>query len=105
MSPKTKKQLKRIGHGLHPLVTLSSQGLHENVLTELKRALHDHELIKIKLNCDDRLKRRFLIEEIRQATQCEVIATIGKIALLYRASSSQNKRLSNIERYRCPHRT
>jgi RNA-binding protein len=43
-----KKQLRSIGHSLHPLVTVASKGLSENVMTEIKRALFDHELIKVR---------------------------------------------------------
>ena len=52
MSKKTKpdsKQLRAIGHKLKPLVTVAGNGLSENVVAELERALSDHELIKVKL--------------------------------------------------------
>ena len=43
------KQLRAIGHKLKPVVTIAGNGLSEGVITELDRALQDHELIKIKL--------------------------------------------------------
>ena len=51
LDPELKKRLRGIGHALHPVVTVAGNGLSEGVLTELERALHDHELIKVKLRC------------------------------------------------------
>ena len=44
-----KKYLRALGHQLKPVVTVAGNGLTENVITEVDRALNDHELIKIKL--------------------------------------------------------
>jgi len=49
ISPARKKQFRTLGHKLNPIVTIAGNGLSENVLLELNRALDDHELIKVKL--------------------------------------------------------
>ena len=59
-----KKQLRSIGHSLHPLVTVASKGLSENVMTEIKRALFDHELIKVKFSVGDREVKNTLIADM-----------------------------------------
>ena len=43
-----KKYLRSLGHPLKPVVTVAGNGLTESVVTEINRALNDHELIKIK---------------------------------------------------------
>ena len=48
LSSAQKKDYKRIGHHLKPVVIVSDQGASEGVLSELNRALDDHELIKNK---------------------------------------------------------
>ena len=48
------KQLRAIGHKLKPVVTVAGNGLSDNVLQEIQRALADHELIKIKVSDGDR---------------------------------------------------
>ena len=48
LSQDRKKALRTIGHKLNPIVTVAGNGLSENVLIEIDRALEDHELIKIK---------------------------------------------------------
>lgn len=46
ISNEDKKQLRRLGHKINPVVTVATKGLSENVLAEINRALIDHELIK-----------------------------------------------------------
>ena len=43
-----KKVLIGIGHRLEPVVTVT-HGVQANVVSEINRALDDHELIKVKL--------------------------------------------------------
>ncbi|MEC9240752.1 MAG: YhbY family RNA-binding protein, partial [Pseudomonadota bacterium] len=43
------KVLKAIAHHLDPIVTIGNAGLSTSVIAELKRAISDHELIKIRL--------------------------------------------------------
>jgi RNA-binding protein len=46
---RTRKNLKALGHKLNPVVMVAGKGLSDTVLEEVRRALHDHELIKVKL--------------------------------------------------------
>nr|WP_299245314.1 ribosome assembly RNA-binding protein YhbY [uncultured Halomonas sp.] len=93
-----KKAMRSIGHHLHPVVTVAENGLTENVIAELERALADHELIKVKLAQSERETRQQLIDTITQQTQAEVVQTIGKIALFYRRNPNANPKLSNLVR-------
>lgn len=92
------RQLRAIGHKLKPIVTLGNSGLTEGVLTELNRALNDHELVKVKINGDDREERAQLIEKMAQDCSAEVIQKVGKTALLLRRNSRPNPRTSNLVR-------
>lgn len=93
-----KKQFKAIGHKLKPIVTLAENGLSENVLKEIERALNDHELIKIKIHSENRDEKIALIENVCQQTSSTLVQTIGNIALIYRSNPQANPRLSNILR-------
>ena len=44
-----KKKFRAIGHHLKPIVTVAGNGLSESVMSEISRALTDHELIKALL--------------------------------------------------------
>lgn len=93
-----KKQFKAIGHKLKPIVTLAENGLSENVLKEIERALNDHELIKIKVHSENRDEKIALIEDVCQQTSSTLIQTIGNIALIFRSNPQANPKLSNILR-------
>ena len=68
-------------------------------MAELERALNDHELIKVQFRITERDDRRALIDELCQNGSCELVQSIGKMALIYRRNPKPNKNLSNISRY------
>ena len=98
LTQEQKKQFKSIGHHLKPIVTIADNGLTENVLAELDRALNDHELIKIQLRAE-RDDRKALIDDLCKKTSGLLVQSIGKVALVYRKNAQPNKNLSNVLRY------
>ncbi|MBO6567070.1 MAG: ribosome assembly RNA-binding protein YhbY [Pseudomonadales bacterium] len=97
MNQKLKKKLRAIGHELKPVVTIAGNGLSENVVAELNRALDDHELIKIKI-VGNREERVEVIEQLSAMDSTDIVQTIGGVALLYRPSREPKPGLSNILR-------
>jgi RNA-binding protein len=101
MSKKTNqdiKQLRAIGHKLRPVVTIAGKGLSETVICEIDRALHDHELIKIKLVVGDKTARMAAADELCSATKSELVHSIGSVILVLRRSAKPDPRLSNLIR-------
>ncbi|GAB1257428.1 ribosome assembly RNA-binding protein YhbY [Aurantivibrio plasticivorans] len=98
LSSDLKKQYRSIGHKLKPTVMIGGNGLSEAVISEVERALHDHELIKVKLGIADRDDRQMIVEELAKETKAEVVQMIGKMVLLYRANPKPNPKLSNVLR-------
>jgi RNA-binding protein len=98
LDPTRKKQLRTIGHQLHPIVMISERGISEGVSLELERALEDHELIKVKMAVGDPAERRELATELCAAHRAELVQAIGKIILIYRKAQKPNPRLSNLLR-------
>ena len=98
LTQEQKKQFKSIGHHLKPIVTIADNGLTENVLAELDRALNDHELIKVQLRAE-RDDRKALIEQLCETSSSMLVQSIGKVALIYRKNPQPNKNLSNVLRY------
>lgn len=98
ISTERKKQFRTIGHKLNPIVTIAGNGLSDGVLTELNRALDDHELIKVKLALAEREERKELVAELAQLPNVELIQEIGKVVILYRANKKANPKLSNLHR-------
>ena len=93
-----KKQLRSLGHTLNPVVSVADNGLSEGVIKEADRAITDHELIKIRFSMDDRDERREMMAELATKLQAELVQTIGKIGLYYRAARKPNPKLSNLLR-------
>lgn len=92
----TKKRYRTIGHGLKPVVTVAGKGLTDGVITELQRALDDHELIKVKLAMEDREERKHVIAELCNQTGAELVQTIGKVVLIFREARKPKISTSNI---------
>ncbi|MEN9463931.1 MAG: hypothetical protein RL217_112 [Pseudomonadota bacterium] len=98
LSNEQKKALRGIGHDLHPLVTVASNGITEGVLDELNRALDDHELIKIKISVGDREVKVEVLNELLRLSSAELVQQVGNTALLLRRNPKAKAHLSNLKR-------
>lgn len=76
--------LRGQAHQLKPVVILGQNGLTENVLTELDIALDAHELIKVRINADDRDERQELIGDISNRCDALLVQKIGHVAVFFR---------------------
>jgi len=85
VSEKQKKHLRRLGHPLHPIVTLGQSGLTDAVVAEMERALSDHELVKVRARVGDRDLRDQAFEQLSARTRSELVQRIGNVGLFYRA--------------------
>lgn len=92
------RQLRAIGHKLKPVVTVAGNGLSDNVLQEVRRALDDHELIKVKIAVGDRDTRSAVTDELCAETGATLIQSVGTIALLLKRAKKPDPRLSNLMR-------
>jgi RNA-binding protein len=93
-----KKYLRALGHQLKPVVTVAGNGLTENVIAEVARALGDHELIKIKLAVGDRDAKKTVIANLCAQTESQLIQSIGHMVLLFKKADKPNPKLSNLLR-------
>ncbi|MBQ62687.1 MAG: ribosome assembly RNA-binding protein YhbY [Gammaproteobacteria bacterium] len=98
LSQKEKKRFRAIGHHLKPVVTIADKGLSAGVISELTRAIEDHELIKIKILTGDRDKQLETVAEIQEQLDIEVAQSIGKVALIYKGATDPSPALSNLLR-------
>ena len=93
-----KKHFRTIGHNLKPVVMVADKGLTDGVVEETLRALNDHELIKVKFAIGDREAKQQLMKELVETVKAEMVQSIGKIALIYKAADKPNPLLSNLQR-------
>jgi len=79
-----KKYLRRLGHDRDPIVLVGQNGISPNLIAELDRALHDHELVKVRARVGDRDERDAILAELAASTRSELVQRIGHVALYYR---------------------
>jgi RNA-binding protein len=84
LTEKQRKHLRGLAHALKPVILLGGSGLTEGVTKETARALHDHELIKVKAPGGDREARDALFSDLAQRTGSALVHRIGNVAVLYR---------------------
>jgi len=89
LTSKQRQFLKGLAHALEPIVRVGRAGVSPSVIDETKRSLASHELIKVRVENDDSAQRRVLAEELAKACDAEVAASIGKVAILYRARDEE----------------
>jgi len=85
LSEKQLKFLRGKAHPLKPVIMIGKTGLSPSVAAETERALHDHELIKVRVRSADREARDALLARLAEQTQSELVTRIGHVAVLYRA--------------------
>jgi len=84
LSERQKKHLRGLAHALKPVIRVGNAGLTEALAKETARALHDHELIKVKAAVGDRAARDALLAELAARTGSCLVHRIGNVGLLYR---------------------
>lgn len=82
-----RKHLRRLGHALHPIVLVGQRGLCESVAAEMRRALDDHELIKVRACVGSREDRDAVLAELARQTASELVNRIGNVGLFYKRNS------------------
>jgi RNA-binding protein len=83
--------LKTQAHSMKPVVLIGSAGLTDNVVNEINQALDDHELIKVRVNAEDREDKKDMIVSIARQTEAEHIQSIGHIGIFYRHNKKKPK--------------
>lgn len=91
LSPRQRKALRGLAHGLDPVVQLGHEGLTEAVVSEVDRALSAHELIKVRLS-GNRNVRATQAQTLAERTSAHLVTTIGRMAVFYRASEDPDKK-------------
>lgn len=84
LSERQRKYLRGLGHTLNPVLMIGQHGLTPAVIAEANRALHDHELIKVKFRAAEREARDQGLTELAAATASVLLQRIGHTALYYK---------------------
>lgn len=84
MTSKQISFLRGLAHKLNPVVMIGNNGLSETVLKEIDASLNAHELIKIKVQGDDRTVRTQMYLDICNTLNAVAVHHIGKQLVIYR---------------------
>lgn len=77
-----RRHLRKLAHGLKPVVYVGEGGISEPVVAALDAALRDHELVKVKLREPEAKKRA--AEELAARARAELCGLVGHMVILYR---------------------
>jgi RNA-binding protein len=91
LSEKQKKHLRRLAHPLSPVVMLGNAGLTDAVVSELDRALSDHELVKVSARVGDRVARATALEALAARTSAALVQRVGHVGVFYRRRAALPK--------------
>ncbi len=88
-----KRHLRKIAHTLKPVIIVGSGGLSAGLLQELDTTLEHHELIKVRVNAEDRVARQALVGELCEKSRGQLVQLIGHVAVLYRRAEKPRLQL------------
>lgn len=95
MRSSERNYLRKLAHGLDPIVMVGKQGADERVVAALDDALAHHELVKVRF-VDFKDSVRDLAAELAASTQAETVSVIGHVAILYRQQADRTLRKIHI---------
>ena len=99
------RALRARAHSLNPVVSIAQNGLSETVLKEIDACLKAHELIKIRVYSDEREERQAYLTTICEQLEAAPVQHIGKLLIVWRPMSEEDKAKSTKTRRKEPRRT
>ncbi len=90
LTGKQKRQLRALGHHLHPLVQVGQHGVTEAVVGALDEALKKHELVKVQI-AEEREARHAAAVALADQTASAIAQELGRTVLFFRKREKQSK--------------
>ncbi len=78
--------LRGLAHKLDPVVLIGQHGVTAGVVKEIEQTLNSHELIKVKIRCDDQEELGLTVGAICDEVKAVKVQVIGHTAVFYRES-------------------
>jgi RNA-binding protein len=85
ITPSQRKKLLGRSHQLNPLLVVGHAGTTDAVISQIKHILKTHDLIKVRIEAEDRQAVQAAAEELATRSEAMLVTKIGKIAVLYKA--------------------
>ena len=84
LTEKQRRHLKGLAHHLDPVIRVGNSGVSPSVVAETRRALNDHELIKVRVSGADRSERDSAMALLAGECDSALVGRVGHVAILYR---------------------
>jgi RNA-binding protein len=79
-----RRRLRAAAHPLSPVVQIGKEGVTPAVVRQVTGALHDHELIKVKIAAESPEDRFAIAERLAGEPGVQVVQIIGRVVVLYK---------------------
>jgi RNA-binding protein len=79
-----RRKLRAHGHALKPLVQVGKNGVTKGVLAQVAQALHDHELVKVRVGTECPADRFAVADELAKQPGTQVVQILGLTVLTYK---------------------
>ena len=89
LSANQKKFLKGLAHKMEPKVHVGKNGLTAAISKEVERQVVDLELIKIRVENEDREERKAIVDTIVKESGAALVQSIGKVAIIFRRNEEE----------------
>lgn len=91
MTGKQRAYLKKISHGMKPVIQVGKDGVSPQLISQVSETIHKRELIKINIleTCPDELKE--VAEKICERARCKFVSLIGRKLTVYKKNEKEPK--------------
>jgi RNA-binding protein len=79
-----RRKLRAHGHALRPIVQVGKGGVTKGLLEQLAIALHDHELVKVKIGSECPVDRFAVADALGAQPGTNIVQLVGRVALVYK---------------------
>lgn len=86
-----RRYLRSLAHDLRPVILLGAKGATAAVLKELRLALDQHELVKVRLSGGGKAERQAQTAFLTTGASAEKVQEIGHIVVLFRRNTEDPK--------------
>lgn len=90
LSQKTKQELRARAHHLNPVVQIGHGGIHDAALNAVRRALRDHELIKVRLHEPE--DKHEMAQALADGVHAALCGLVGHTVILYKPKPKAARR-------------
>ena len=95
INSKQRSKLRAMAHHLKPMVIIGKAGIIDGAINSIDKALDDHELIKVKLGHDKKIKDEF-VDVVKNKLSAFLVGNVGHTFIIFRIQEDKDKRKINI---------